>query len=164
MPTPSPPRPQVSHSVSRSVSAAASQTSLQPPERPSTPRSQNTRPAAPYPPGSPFSNRQSRQLLRQLRESFQKTKDSLRREALETTASPLNDVRRKFRSTARGTFKRLTAWQKKHASGIPNDVHIAGDAASTEPEWWNGTCHVVPGGGVVVREGEWGSVIAFTLR
>lgn len=33
-----------------------------------------------------------------------------------------------------------------------------------EPEWWKPGCHAVPGGRVIVREGEWGSLIAFTLR
>lgn len=32
-----------------------------------------------------------------------------------------------------------------------------------EPEWWNSGCHAVPGGNVIVREDDWGSIIAFTL-
>ncbi|KAF5349966.1 hypothetical protein D9756_009237 [Leucocoprinus leucothites] len=32
-----------------------------------------------------------------------------------------------------------------------------------EPEWWSGACHALPGSSVVVREDDWGSVIAFAL-
>lgn len=33
-----------------------------------------------------------------------------------------------------------------------------------EPEWWNSVCHVVPASNMIVREDDWGSLIAFTLR
>lgn len=33
-----------------------------------------------------------------------------------------------------------------------------------EPEWWNSVCHVIPANNVIVREDDWGSLIAFTLR
>ncbi|KAF8584543.1 hypothetical protein K439DRAFT_1633470 [Ramaria rubella] len=132
---------------------------------PGQPRSSNVkscRPAAPYPPGSSLSFRQSRKQLRQLRISFQRTEDSLRRQARDTPISSLNDLRRAFRSTAQGASKRLTAWQVKHTPGASVDA-FHGRVTSAEPEWWSNTCYAVPGGRVVVREGEWGSVIAFTL-
>ena len=39
-----------------------------------------------------------------------------------------------------------------------------GKLVAPEPGWWKPGCHAIPGGKVVVREAEWGSVIAFTLR
>ena len=32
------------------------------------------------------------------------------------------------------------------------------------PEWFKADCHALPGGDVIVRESDWGSVIAHTLR
>lgn len=120
------------------------------------------KPAAPYPPGLPITFRQSRKRLAQLRVSFQNTEDTLQRQVQDTPVSSLNDVRRAFRSAARGTSKRLAAWQMKHVPSAP--VDLIKDTTQSDPEWWSGTCHAVPGGRVLVREGEWGSVIAFTLR
>ncbi|KIJ54686.1 hypothetical protein M422DRAFT_24592 [Sphaerobolus stellatus SS14] len=117
---------------------------------------------APYPPGNAIPFRESRQLLGRLRQSFERSEQTLKRSLYETPVSSLNDVRRTFRATARGALKRLSAWQKKHAPGAPADLY-EGDTIHTEPEWWNGNCHAVPGGRVVVREGESGSIIAFTL-
>ncbi|KAH7102446.1 hypothetical protein BKA62DRAFT_742949 [Auriculariales sp. MPI-PUGE-AT-0066] len=69
-----------------------------------------------------------------------------------TPVSSLNDVRRAFSSSARGIIKRLAAWQAKHAP-----------AAASEPDWWKSGCYAVPGGRVVVRDGEWGSIISCAL-
>ena len=133
--------------------------------------------AAPYSPlgsGSPISTRQSQSqsqspqwLFKQLRASFGNTERTLRQQVQDTPVSSLNDVRRAFRSSAQGISKRLAAWQRKHVrAGAVASVEGLGDVGKgmMEPEWWNVTCHTVPGGRVVVREGEWGSVIAFTLR
>ncbi|KAF8509764.1 hypothetical protein BU17DRAFT_55907 [Hysterangium stoloniferum] len=117
---------------------------------------------APYPLNSGIPIRESRMLLARLRVSFQTTEDALRRQLSNTPTSSLNDVRRAFRSTARGAQKRLAAWQVKHAPEAPATLHAC-DAICAEPEWWSGNCHAVPGGRVVVREGESGSIIAFTL-
>ena len=154
--SPLPKPPPNSRSISFAHSTTESPTSLLPES------TKIYKPAAPYPPGLPISTRQSRRLLRQLRASLSNTETTLRKQAQETPVSSLNDVRRAFRSTARGTWKRLAAWQMKHVPGAP--VNILNDARRIEPEWWSVTCHTVPGGRVVVREGEWGSVIAFTLR
>jgi 1-phosphatidylinositol-3-phosphate 5-kinase len=72
----------------------------------------------------------------------------------------LNEVRRAFLSSARGAERRLQAWQKKHLIADKN----ADKLVVQEPEWWDKTCHVVPGGNIIVREDDWGSIIAFTMR
>ncbi|KAJ7825986.1 hypothetical protein B0H14DRAFT_3468071 [Mycena olivaceomarginata] len=35
--------------------------------------------------------------------------------------------------------------------------------AAPEPEWWGKGCHTAPGCNVIVREDDWGSIIAFTM-
>jgi 1-phosphatidylinositol-3-phosphate 5-kinase len=83
----------------------------------------------------------------------------------QTPTSHLNDVRYNFTTTSRNAKLRLSAWERKHVKnhkGSP--ARRAGTLEAAEPEWWKPGCHPVPGGNVVVREGEWGSIIAFTLR
>ena len=86
-------------------------------------------------------------------------------------------------------MKRLEAWKRKHAPGLveeneagkkkaaakaKRDANSTTESESTmgsvakfeasDPEWFGNGCHAIPGGNVLVREGEWGSIIAFTLR
>lgn len=103
----------------------------------------------------------SLQRLTTLRHTFQRTEQELYIELSHTPTYSLNDARRSFLSAARGATKRLCAWEAKHAARPP----VSSDpAADTEPEWWKTGCHAVPGGNVIVREDDWGSIIAFTLR
>lgn len=103
----------------------------------------------------------SLRLLTSMRHTFQRTEQNLYTELSRASTSNLNDVRRSFVSAGRGATKRLSAWEAKHASGPP----ITPEATSlVQPEWWQAGCHAVPGGNVVVRESDWGSIIAFTLR
>ncbi|RPD53925.1 hypothetical protein L226DRAFT_538834 [Lentinus tigrinus ALCF2SS1-7] len=105
---------------------------------------------------------ESLQLLAGLRHKFQRTEQELYTELSQTSEKSLNDVRRSFVTAARGATRRLAAWEKKHAPQQPsttsNDTPVA-----PEPEWWQSGCHAVPGGNVIVREDDWGSIIAFTL-
>jgi len=100
-------------------------------------------------------------LLGNLRQAFQTTEQALYASLNKTPTSSVNDVRRLFLSSAKAASKRLAAWQTKHASGAEE---VVGKVYYPEPEWWAPGCHSLPGGSVVVREGEWASVIAFTLR
>lgn len=117
---------------------------------------------APYPPSLPFRATDSRVLLSELEASFQKTKELLKAQVIGTSPSSLNDVRRNFKTSAQGILNRLYAWQKKHVPGTSKDL-LNGDNVIRDPEWWNSDCHAVSGGRVLVREGESGSIIAFTL-
>lgn len=118
---------------------------------------------APYPPSLPFRAIDSRVLLSELEASFQKSKELLKTQLHDTPPLSLNDVRRNFKHSAQGILNRLYAWQKKHVPGTSKDL-LDGDNVIKGPEWWNSDCHAVPGGRVLVRECESGSIIAFTLR
>ncbi|PIL34683.1 hypothetical protein GSI_03463 [Ganoderma sinense ZZ0214-1] len=106
----------------------------------------------------------SLQLLAGLRFKFQQYEQELYSELAHTSEKNLNDVRRSFVTAARGATKRLAAWEKKHASGAQGRPGAQADVLEVpEPEWWKSGCHAVPGGNIIVREDDWGSIIAFTL-
>ncbi|KAJ7127895.1 hypothetical protein C8R44DRAFT_873667 [Mycena epipterygia] len=102
-------------------------------------------------------------LLASLRQAFHKTEQGLYAQLAATPAGALNDVRRAFVSGARGAEKRLLAWQKKHL--LPGRGKRGGvlKMEVPEPEWWGKGCHTAPGCNVIVREDDWGSIIAFTM-
>jgi len=104
----------------------------------------------------------SEQLLAALRHNFQKIEQSLYTQLAKTPEISLNDVRRSFIATAKGTQKRLKAWQKKHL-GVSKSKAV-GELVAEEPEWWGKGCHAAPGGNIIVRENDWGSIIAHTLK
>ena len=107
----------------------------------------------------------SLQLLAGLRYKFQQHEQELYSELSHTSEKNLNDVRRSFVTAARGATKRLAAWEKKHASDTQGRHGARGEVLEVpEPEWWKSGCHAVPGGNIIVREDDWGSIIAFTLR
>lgn len=109
---------------------------------------------------SPSKLRSSSALLDDLRRSFEKTEKDLYNLLIHTPVSSLNDVRRAFASHARGIVKRLAAWQAKHAPAAVSFDKLK----ANEPEWWKSGCYAVPGGRVIVRDGEWGSIISCALR
>jgi 1-phosphatidylinositol-3-phosphate 5-kinase len=104
----------------------------------------------------------SQSKLSELRHRLQRIEQSLYVQLANTPITSLNDVRRSFLASAKGTEKRLTAWQKKHMS--PKVAAAAAPLEKQEPQWWKKGCHAVPGANVIVREDDWGSIIAFTLR
>ncbi|KAH7868609.1 uncharacterized protein C8R40DRAFT_814762 [Lentinula edodes] len=121
-------------------------------------------------------NRDPMQLLSNLRQTFHRIEQTLYTQLAKTPASSLNEVRRAFLSAAKGAERRLTAWQKKHLgekkgkkknkvkNGERSDeLNPSEKLRAAEPEWWNPTCHVAPGGNIIIREDDWGSIIAFTL-
>jgi 1-phosphatidylinositol-3-phosphate 5-kinase len=63
----------------------------------------------------------------------------------------------------RGAVNRIKAWETKHAPEVQGSGMIRG-IKSSEPWWWGKDTHVIPGCDVIVREGDLGSIIAFTLR
>jgi 1-phosphatidylinositol-3-phosphate 5-kinase len=139
----------------------------------------------PLPPQSSAENREPAELLDNLRQTFHHTEQSLYSQLSRTPAQSLNEVRRAFLSSAKGTEKRLTAWQKKHISdgtkfGLPLPGLPVGGGEKKgkgkgrrgtkvkleckQPKWFDKCCHIVPSGSIIVREDDWGSIIAFTLR
>jgi 1-phosphatidylinositol-3-phosphate 5-kinase len=103
-------------------------------------------------------------LLSTMRHSFQRTEQSLYSQLSRASESSLNDVRRSFLSAAKGASRRLGAWQDKHLPSKARSEFRVEKLSAREPEWWKKSCHVVPGGNIIVREDDWGSIIAFTLR
>ncbi|KAF7986678.1 hypothetical protein HWV62_20180 [Athelia sp. TMB] len=101
--------------------------------------------------------------LQNLRHNFQRTEQTLYAALSRTHASALNDVRIAFLTGARGATRRLTAWQKKHMPKVAKGRPAVGDLSVSEPEWWKKSCHALPGGNIIVREDDWGSIIAYTL-
>ncbi|KAH8105226.1 hypothetical protein BXZ70DRAFT_919923 [Cristinia sonorae] len=102
----------------------------------------------------------SLQLLTSIRHSFQRTEQNLYTELARTPESSLNDARRSFHTAAKGATRRLNAWQTKHTPSMAGHLHIPSDV---EPSWWSPGCHAMPGSNVLIRENDWGSIIAFTL-
>ncbi|KAF9456920.1 hypothetical protein BDZ94DRAFT_1326638 [Collybia nuda] len=114
------------------------------------------------PPSTPLETptNQPANRLSSMRHTFQRTEQTLYGQLSRTPAAELNDVRRSFLYAAKGAHKRLEAWQKKH---LKSHSRAPQKLAAEEPEWWGKGCHAVPGGNVVVREDDWGSIISFTL-
>ena len=96
-----------------------------------------------------------------LRHNFHQIEQSLYTLLAKTSDDSLNEARSTFLSTGRGTQKRLSAWQRKH---LGPKAKLVGDLVAEEPVWWGKDCHVVPRGNIIVRENDWGSIIAHTLR
>jgi 1-phosphatidylinositol-3-phosphate 5-kinase len=96
-------------------------------------------------------------LLSNLRQTFNATEQSLYATLSRTASTCLNDARRQFYSTSKAASNRLAAWEKKHTPVAPKPVPYP------EPDWWSKGFHALPGGSVIVHEGEWASMISFTL-
>lgn len=111
----------------------------------------------------PFTKDDPNQLLSSLRHTFQRTEQSLYGQLSHTAGTSLNDVRRSFLSAAKGAHRRMIAWQKKHLPAASKS-HMKEALSFDEPEWWGKGCHAVPGGNIIVREDDWGSIIAHTMR
>lgn len=101
--------------------------------------------------------------LTALRHHFQGSERSLYMLLSQTPISSLNDVRASFYSAAHGASRRLQAWQTKHVPKPPKGSPAVPTLNIREPVWWNKSCHAVPGSNVIVRDDDWGSIIAFTL-
>ena len=118
----------------------------------------------PKPPASPsLPVEDPAKLLSSMRHAFQRAEQALYVQLARTPISSLNDVRRSFLSAARGASRRLVAWQGKHLPSAKGALSVE-NLSLGEPEWWNKSCHAVPGSNVIVRENDWGSIIAFMLR
>lgn len=106
---------------------------------------------------STASSASSLALLTNLRQAFTATEQSLYSALNTTPVNRINDVRRMFLSTSKAAENRLAAWEKKHANGL------VAKQGYKEPDWWSNGSYALPGGSIIVKEGEWASIIAFTL-
>ncbi|KAJ6515534.1 hypothetical protein C8R45DRAFT_1067124 [Mycena sanguinolenta] len=110
----------------------------------------------------------SLELLASMRQHFHGAEQALYAQLAQTPVSVLNDVRRSFLMTAKGVERRLAAWQKKHLvlpgrGKSKRSRETQHKMEVPEPEWWGKGCHTAPGCNVIVREDDWGSIIAFTM-
>lgn len=104
-------------------------------------------------------------LLHRLRQSFTDTELSLYKALSDAPSHNLNDVRRRFRAAAEGAKRRMAAWQKKHVARTKDIEGLAEfNSQEYEPEWWGPGHHVMPNSRVIIREKDWGSIIAFTMK
>ncbi|KAG8942343.1 hypothetical protein FRC04_003795 [Tulasnella sp. 424] len=101
-------------------------------------------------------------LLSTLRQSFQQTEQSLYKALAETPDCHLNDVRRKFRVKSEQAKRKLEKWQANHGTKPDSDVGPF-ESGPFEPGWWAPGHHLMPKSRVIVREKDWGSIVAYTL-
>jgi hypothetical protein len=101
--------------------------------------------------------------LVKLRKVFKAIEQGLYTQLTSTPPETLNDARRAFLREARAASKRLEAWHRKHVHPADKESPPARPHVQ-EPEWWSKDCHAMPHSRVIVREKEWSSIIAFTLR
>ncbi|PBK62841.1 hypothetical protein ARMSODRAFT_980469 [Armillaria solidipes] len=123
-----------------------------------------------YPPTT-----QTQKPIPDLRESFHQKEQALYMELGRTPVERLNDVQRRFLKGARGALEELEGRAKVPLTADKNSVMTvtddkdtikpAGDKISSNPDWWGDESHVLrlAGDNVIVREDDWGSVIAWCL-
>ncbi len=93
-----------------------------------------------------------------LRSLIRSAEHSLYFQLSESSTDSLNNVRRAFISSASDAQLRL------YNLLPPEDSRILDDLKIQLPEWWQKGMYCPPDSGVVLRENDWGSLIAFTLR
>jgi 1-phosphatidylinositol-3-phosphate 5-kinase len=71
-------------------------------------------------------------LLASPRHNLQRSEQELYVQLSQIPTSSLNDVRRAFLAAAKGTQKRILAWQKKH---LASKASLVGELSAEEPEW-----------------------------
>lgn len=104
--------------------------------------------------------------LRDLRQSLSQMEQSLYKTLSTTPNSRLNEVRRKFRVKADQAQKKLETWQVDLGRTGHADLEKVGrfDAKMFQPDWWLSGHHLMPNSRIIVREKDWGSIVAYTLR
>ncbi|KAI0314043.1 hypothetical protein OF83DRAFT_1138748, partial [Amylostereum chailletii] len=102
-------------------------------------------------------------LLAKMRFAFQKTEQELYSQLGIASDTSLNDMRRLFHSAGTGAKRRLLAWEVKHIPKEARDDLAQDRQALQGPTWWGETFHAVSGSNIIIKEEDWGSIIAFTL-
>ncbi|KAG8875784.1 hypothetical protein FRB97_004724 [Tulasnella sp. 331] len=115
-------------------------------------------------PQNDYTHPESSPSLEGLRQAFQACELGLYRKLSETSGDNLNSVRCQFHASAILAKRRIMAWRSKH---VTHAITTAGlgdfDLDELDPAWFDKTSHAIPGSRVIVRERDWGSIIAFTL-
>ncbi|KAG7441741.1 uncharacterized protein BT62DRAFT_1079896 [Guyanagaster necrorhizus] len=119
---------------------------------------------------------ETKKLIPDLRESFHRTEQALYAELVRTPVGRLNDVRRGFLKGARHALEE-TEWREKRDKNLfktlsKGSSRTADDGGANkpgtgkitlDPSWWEQRSHVLAGSNVIVKEDDWGSVIAWCL-
>lgn len=105
------------------------------------------------------------QSLEKLRHAFLTAELALYKQLAESHTDHLNEVRRQFRSSATLAKRRLKAWTDREAPNAKGQEGLGDfDSSLLDPEWFDRASYLPPSSRVVVRDKDWGSIIAFTLR
>jgi 1-phosphatidylinositol-3-phosphate 5-kinase len=102
--------------------------------------------------------------LEKLKDQAQRRQQDLLQMMASFPLTQLNDIRRKFKSEG-NQFKRMTeAWLNKYFKplNLASGRHLM-QINLQPPSWWDSKCHAVPGSRYIVKDGDWGTVIASTL-
>ncbi|KZV71492.1 hypothetical protein PENSPDRAFT_751730 [Peniophora sp. CONT] len=102
-------------------------------------------------------------LLSKMRYAFQRTEQALYGGLRDAQDRTLNDIRRIFHTSGLGALRRLAAWEAKHLPKSSRAELIEAHKRIERPWWWGESYHAVPGSNVIIKEDDWGSIIAFTL-
>ncbi|KAF8309057.1 hypothetical protein DL93DRAFT_2086239 [Clavulina sp. PMI_390] len=116
--------------------------------------------------------------LSSLRDLITSAEAALYRQLAHSSLEDLGDIRRAFIMSASDTYQRLRTSMPLGldrslggggialaTSSLSNSVSmVPPDLLGTLPDWWGPKMHCLPKSSVVVREAEWGSIIAFALR
>ncbi|KAG9019242.1 hypothetical protein FRB90_004804 [Tulasnella sp. 427] len=103
--------------------------------------------------------------LNSLRRAFNQTEQNLYKLLADTPDDYLNDVRQKFRVKAEQAKRRLEKWQTTQGRGGEDGLGQTElfDSQKFEPDWWAPGHHLMPKSRIIVREKDWGSIVAYTL-
>lgn len=104
-----------------------------------------------------------------MRAGFQQVELDLYAQLAKARLKDLNIVRRSFLTagrTVRDAFVEANPANNNTIKSRSDVVQLPFESKlhEKEPDWWAKRCHVVPMGNIIVREDDWGSIIAFTMR
>jgi 1-phosphatidylinositol-3-phosphate 5-kinase len=102
--------------------------------------------------------------LEKLQSQSQRKQRELLQMLRSTPLTRLNDVRRKFKTEAGQSRRMVEAWLDKYFKplNLASGQHLMHIHLQL-PDWWDSNCHAVPGSRYLVKDGDWGTMIASTL-
>jgi 1-phosphatidylinositol-3-phosphate 5-kinase len=102
--------------------------------------------------------------LEMLKAHVQEKQQVLERMVTIIPPTGLNDVRRKFKSEGKRLKCKIETWLNKYFKplNLASGHHLM-QINLQPPNWWDSKCHAVPGSRFIVKDGDWGTVIASTL-
>lgn len=104
-----------------------------------------------------------------LRMGFQQVEQGLYAQLAKARLEELNIVRRAFLLAGETVRNALIAAHPRSKDTLKSrgevpELPFESQLQERQPDWWAKRCHVVPKGNIIIREDDWGSIIAFTMR